>query len=268
MTRKGDILLRLFLIIIQFSFFFNPCFAEEKNYFELPVDSPEARGLSEIQYYKVLSNFFAQYVNLVQDKTGKPFEVKFDWHNNYFGAFAELRENKYSISLWGGMARAEGMTEEVAYTILCHELGHILGGDPKQTIKYSDWASIEGQSDFFATKRCMPHLLKSIKMKTSSISSYAKEICKGNKECETIASASYLTNLFFIKWSYKKNIEVSFEKIFIPEAIDLNLNTYPTEQCRLETMLRGAECLVNKNCERPSCWYPKKLKIPHNELFF
>lgn len=249
---------------------FSSVFANEKrkDYFELPPGDPEAKGLSESAYYKVLGTFMVEYFQLVKSKTGKDFVVSFDWQNKYFGAFAKDEGNKYSISLWGGMSRAEGMTEELAYFILCHELGHILGGNPKQTIPGSDWASSEGQSDFFAAKRCMPHLMKKIPMKKRLASKRTDELCRGNFQCETIASIGKEFINFAQRWSFQNYTEVKLGDIPVEKPKNLLRNVYPTDQCRLETVIQGASCLVNSNCSRPVCWYPDSETKKQDELFF
>ena len=239
-----------------------------KSYFELPPGHPEAKGLKQDQYFKVLGTFMVEYFQLVKNKTGKDFVVNFEWENKYFGAFAKLEEEhkRYSISLWGGMSRAEGMTEELAYFVLCHELGHILAGDPKQTIPGSDWASAEGQSDFFAAKKCMPNLMKKISMKKRFTSARVKKICAGNNECETIASIGFEFVNFAQKWSYQNYSEVSLNEAPHEVVDEMLRNRYPSDQCRLESVIQGASCLVDKNCARPVCWYPKKESKIQNEL--
>lgn len=241
-----------------------------KSYFELKPGDPEALGFKEDQYYKVLGTFMVEYFQLVKNKTGQDFIVNFEWQNNYFGAFAknESEKKRYSISLWGGMSRAEGMTEEVAYFILCHELGHIMAGDPKQTIPGSDWASSEGQSDFFAAKRCLPHLMKKIPLKKRFSSERVKKICAGNNECETIASIGREFVAFAQKWSYQNYNEVNLSAAPSEVVTEMLRNRYPSDQCRLESVIRGASCLVDKNCARPVCWYTKGDSKIQNELFF
>ena len=245
-------------------------FANEKrrDYFELPPGDPEAKGLSESQYYKVLGTFMVEYYQLVKTKTGKDLIINFDWQNKFFGAFAKDEGTKYSISLWGGMSRAEGMTEELAYFILCHELGHILGGNPKQTIPGSDWASSEGQSDFFAAKRCIPYLLKKIPMKKRHASKRTDEICKGDTQCETIASIGKEFINFAQRWSFQNYTEVKLGEIPAEVPKSLLRNVYPSDQCRVETVIQGATCLVNANCSRPVCWYPVTETKTQDEIFF
>lgn len=261
------------LFIFVFASMFVGAHAENnrlKSYFELRPGDPEALGFNEEQYHKVLGTFMVEYHQLVKTKTGHDFAVKFEWQNNYFGAFAqkEADKNRYSISLWGGMSRAEGMTEEVAYFILCHELGHIMAGDPKQTIPGSDWASSEGQSDFFAAKRCLPHLMKKLQFKKRYTSERVKKICAGNQECETIASIGREFVAFAQKWSYQNYTEVNLNTAPSEVPSEMLRNRYPSDQCRLESVIKGASCLVDKNCARPVCWYTKKDSKVQNELFF
>lgn len=262
--------MKKYFIFLFILFFLSSTFANEKrkDYFELPPGDPEALGLNESQYYKVLGTFMVEYFQLVKNKTGKDFVVNFDWQNNYFGAFAKDEGGKYSISLWGGMGRAEGMTEELAYFVLCHELGHILGGNPKQTIPGSDWASSEGQSDFFAAKRCMPHLMKKIPMKKRHASKRTDELCRGNLQCETIASIGKEFINFAKRWSFQNYTEVKLGDLPAEVPRSMLRNVYPSDQCRLETVIQGATCTVNTKCERPVCWYPSSESKIHSELFF
>lgn len=254
----------IFLIIIMSFFTQFSIFAKSerlKTYFEIKPNDPEALGLTSEEYHKILGTFMVEYFQTVKKETGLDFVVNFDWNNNYFGAFAnkEIKNGKpqYAISLWGGMARAEGMTTEVAYLILCHELGHIMAGEPKQTIPGAEWASSEGQSDFFAAKRCMPELMKKIKFKKRFSSSRVKSICRGNQDCETIASIGKEFVEFTQKWSYQNYSDIHFDQAPMEKPKKLLRNVYPSDQCRLESVIQGASCLVDNKCIQPACWYVK-----------
>jgi len=58
--------------------------------------------------------------------------------------------------MFGGLARHETMTPDGFATVVCHELGHHLGGVPKKFSWFGNsWASNEGQADYFGIMKCL-----------------------------------------------------------------------------------------------------------------
>jgi hypothetical protein len=129
-------------------------------------------------------------------------------------AYQERRNGQlyYMIDAFGGLARHPKMTKNAFIAVLCHELGHHIGGAPKYR---ADWASNEGQSDYFATLRCMKKL---------GISSSAP----------ALALSATLADLGGERSPSRSRRDSS--------KVSRTDDSHPSAQCRLDTMDAGRSC--------------------------
>lgn len=132
--------------------------------------------------------------------------------------------NEIFISIWGGMITHPELTQNTLGLLLCHELGHFLGGPP---LKSRDgWSSTEGQADYFSSAKCAKTLLMS--------------------EADFIEAALRLVKIY---------AQVAREALPSIERCDQSVVTrtnygYPKSQCRLDTLMAGWQ-----GRERPRCWF-------------
>jgi hypothetical protein len=124
--------------------------------------------------------------------------------------------------MYGGLARYPGMTEMGFQIVLCHEIGHHLGGQPTYN-QGRDWASVEGQSDYWATLSCM---------KTLGLDSMAG----------SLVTASVLARLSGDRTPSRSTRDTS--------KVRTTYEGHPRAQCRLDTMDWGREAKP-----RPGCWF-------------
>src|SRR5690606_13527496 len=112
------------------------------------------------QFEEVIKRFTKIWSSKVESDYGKKLIVEHDWNNTRVNASATRdRDFNFVIKVSGAMAKQKGMDEDALLFILCHELGHHLGGAPKKKRGESDidsWSSAEGQADYFAAKECLP----------------------------------------------------------------------------------------------------------------
>ena len=169
-------------------------------------------------------------------------------------------ENKviHAIYLMGGFARQSFMTLDGLALTACHEIGHGIGGAPKKeaTRLTPIPSSTEGQSDYFATKVCLPVVFKYLKQtKKPRFNRSIENLCRRQVRynlnlCKRMLSAVSVD----IAWFRSYGEYVSFDRR--SNYIEVELNTapdyYPEAQCRLDTMVDG---VLGK--ERPECWFPK-----------
>lgn len=197
-------------------------------------------------------------------KEGKEIVLFLDWSTPYFSAWATHPDDKYQINFWGGFARIPGMLTETWEFVVCHEIGHILGGKPRIDIKDSRWASAEGQSDHFAVNKCLPFYYKTYN-KTDFDSrkslpfelSNCLEAYEQNIEqniCMKIlrAGRGFIDVLGYLSLD-THNADY---RTPAPPTIELLNKGYPSSQCRLDIFVQGSLCL-KRECERSSCWYKK-----------
>ena len=164
---------------------------------------------------------------------------------------------EHRIYLMGGFARLAGMTPDGLALTGCHEIGHGIAGAPKkdEAMGMGYQASMEGQSDYYATKDCLAVVFKYLNelRPVNSTPTYEKLCAKQTKHdsntCLRLLTAMEADQAFF-----KNNGDsVSFDRFSTTVATELNTEPsfYPEAQCRFDTMINGILDL-----ERPECWYP------------
>lgn len=221
-----------------------------------------------------LMSFLTQtYTKLIQDNSvsaGAQNQLSWDfnWSQNYLGAGSSLNQHKFTIMLYGGYVRAEGMSFELLAVTLCHELGHYLGGEPKQVFNgIKDWSLSEGQSDYFAARECLPKVYQFFKNKKNYL-----KITLTKSEQDIFCSVSNLDIRQQCLWSMSAALEFakfahhyfdrdsqvpSVLKKANEEPSSSLVSVYPTTQCRLDTYITASRCAAGEVsfCQRPRCWY-------------
>ncbi|MFN8790940.1 MAG: M48 family metalloprotease [Bdellovibrionales bacterium] len=211
----------------------------------IQVRSAEANNLTEEQYNQILQAFRNLYGPLFAEK-----ELEFDlvgsWQSATVNAYADRAGRTARVTIFGGIARHKAITPDGLAAVICHEIGHHLGGAPKVRGWGSNpWASNDGQSDYFATLKCLRRYFKTF--------STAQNVA--------------IVNRLFQRRSFMAD----------PSVVNVTSDRHPPAQCRLDTFFRGALCPIpeiedvhNQNpyigtCSavngapelyhRPRCWF-------------
>lgn len=203
-------------------------------------------AINQIQTQEVMDQLFSLYENDLQKTL--PFRAQLKWESNKAQASVGKNDKEVHATVHGGLARLKNMTKDSLALILCHEIGHILGGAPmvQPSRKYSS----EAQSDYFANKTCFK---KYMKINTSQFENILTDsemrLCKSKEvNCFRHLSAIKSESLSFKEagLDYPSSLLTRSNKL---ASITL-YNDYPDSICRQETAIMGA---LGK--ERPSCWY-------------
>jgi hypothetical protein len=230
--------------------------------FDWPVGKEGESPVTYENYQQVIQDLIAQNIYAVIAQYGKPVVINDQWDTNYFGAGSLQREGFFDIMLTGGYARSPGNSVQILALTVCHEMGHILGGEPRQSsqVAGSEWASAEGQADFYAASVCLPLYFKNHPEQIPAADESVKKICGGNNICEAIAQTGemyiHFAGTYFpdLKGDVDPQIETP-----APPAAELIRDSYPSFQCRLDTFVTGALCqsgVVAGDCKAPRCWNP------------
>ncbi len=257
-----------------------------KNDIIVPM-SMTADGISEKEYEEVLSRTEKVFGPIISTKHNAKLVVERDWSDGEFNAYATQQGNNWIIHFYGGLARAKGMSPEGFAVVVCHELGHHVGGAPKIKSFYpgSAWASNEGQSDYYATLRCLKQLWTPEEnadfVKNQKIDTIAKKSCEAahnnveeqNYCMRATSGALALTTAFNIVTKSKTPLSLDTPDQKVVKRID---DSHPQSQCRLDTYYQGALCNADVNIDldnkdprvgtcasengaksgtRPLCWY-------------
>ncbi len=257
----------------------------EENEMYIGVDDKASNDMTEARFNKILDRVEKIYAPIVQ-KMGAKLMVSRNWDDGTVNAYAQQQGKTWKISMFGGLARHETVTDDAFALVACHEMGHHLGGAPKKKSFFgSAWASNEGQADYFGNSKCLRKYMEKDNnvriVKRRKINKYAAKKCAANFETEddvalcirgAMAGMS-LANLFRALRKLEKPLR--FETPDSGQVSKTNDN-HPAPQCRLDTYFQGALCSIDayidvdqkdpligtcnrvdghKDGLRPLCWY-------------
>jgi hypothetical protein len=210
-------------------------------------ESPTAGGIAKADFDEVLDKVQAHYGPIVAAKGGSLSIVR-KWSDGTVNAFAERQGNTWIIEMYGGFARHPAVTKDGFMAVACHEMGHHIGGAP---LYRGDWASIEGQSDYFSTLKCLRRIFEREDNKkvldTMTLDPEAVRLCKsqhGSQQDELICVRSTMAGLSLA--AVLADGGSTMPKLTTPDKSQVN-NTYlahPDAQCRLDTLFEAALCKV------------------------
>lgn len=210
-----------------------------------------------------------------------------EWDDNTVNAFASRpTEGEFHIHVPGGIVRAKGMSKDSLALVLCHELGHHLGGAPRTNL-FNGWPAAEGQADYWATSKCLKKYFFELKNEDVDVASNVPD--RIMKDCNKIYSdfpsmkicvRSILAAIdfsVFLNQLPSTKVPVKMETPDSKVVKGTNINDYPRPQCRFDTLYQGALCNISFNdltsntdpsvasCmdqnqlgARPKCWFANK----------
>lgn len=236
---------------------------------------------------------FSEIIKLVKDVYTPVFAEKDavlvihpHWADDTVNANANTWGKRWVINIYGGIARHPLNTEDGFTLVLCHELGHFVGGPPKVDRKV--WASNEGQADYFGAMKCMRRILEkednegivakmSVDLEASRKCDQVYNRSSDRAICKRIAMAGKALGHVLGSLHGKTNLSFSTPDTSVVAVTNEN---HPDPQCRMDTYFQGILC--NKsydqdidnadprvgNCIasegynlglRPRCWYAPTL---------
>lgn len=240
-------------------------------------------GVSEHDFNVVTSTLHKLYAPKIKEKGNVEFVMNADWQDATVNAYATREVATWTVHVAGGIARGKGMTKDSLALIVCHEIGHHLGGAPR-TFLYDGWPSAEGQADYWASSKCLKNYYKELANEEIKLDSTIPEKiiseCSFNfkayseiKVCVRTLLAS-LDFANFLNALPDAKAPVSLDASDTRQVKGTNTNNYPRPQCRFDTLYQGALCDVgsdvatsdsdakighcndiSKPGARPRCWY-------------
>ncbi len=176
--------------------------------------------LTGAEFNQIIKDVVGIYQNEIEAQYGV-IKFNIDWESDVENASVSYDEDIVRFSLHGGFPRKYKLTSDAYAITICHEIGHLLAGEPKvfPTKKYS----AEAQADYFATSKCLPRVFNNDK----------------NRALKAIADSISI---------YGPGASLSLQSSEIVEFT--NVNDYPSGQCRIDTLMAG----LNGD-KRPACWF-------------
>lgn len=240
-------------------------------------------GLSQDEFNQVIDNAFSVMAPEIKKGLNKTLIIEKRWSDATVDAYATRDDdNNPVIVMNGGLARHPQMTKDAFLLLICHELGHHLGGAPKILRGNSGlrgWSSAEGQADYFATSKCLPQFFKSgIDIKSFDIDmdpgnyKIALSKCRDNACARGTLAGLAVSNVFASLVAGTPEPKLTAND---STKVSKTFYNHPNPQCRLDTYLSGANCdlglevpfdavdpkvgaCVKDNGARPACWFQAK----------
>lgn len=192
-------------------------------------------------------------------------------------------EGVWQIEVYQSMLDLKSQSIQTLGMMLCHEVGHFLGGEPYVIGRQLTPAvrqrapkqmSCEGEADYFSTSVCFRKLAKLVaelklekafegELNNECYLSFStngdREICLSGLKIARDLAIVYQDILTVM------GFPTTFQNRFDPSVSDRTLNyvgEYPTLECRYQTLVHGLLCAEKENGEcldprwmRPLCWF-------------
>lgn len=234
------------LIILLFFYTFSIFACDSEGYFfpknnlKIPV-AEKNLGISQEQFNSIIDEFQKIYSPIFKER-GSNFKINKNWNSPLVNARAHRRRMTRFVTMFGGMARHPEMNELGFALVICHEIGHHLGGAPKADPIMSG----EGQSDYFASTKCMRRYFRTKQFEKENNDSYAMEKCslvyKNEKDIEhcvlTAKGGISLSRIFAVL----TDVEMPNLDTPDPNIARRTNSRHAGAQCRLDTYFAGALC--------------------------
>ena len=214
---------------------------------KIPIDSKFQNGMSEQTFKSILKKIELIYKPVVKARKRR-LKIINKWKDDTVNANAAQVRKTYKVTVYGGLARHPLTTEDSLLLVICHELGHHLGGAPRKGISPKYWASAEGQADYWASMKCMRRVLLSEDNQNIISKMIIDPIVK--TKCENvfqdlnkaaICMRSAMASLSLAKLLAEDKEVISFS---LPDQniVVRTTTLHPDPQCRLDTYFQGALC--------------------------
>ncbi len=248
-----------------------------------PTD-PAPHSIDKITFHRILDEISNIYQPIFKQR-GMKFKIVSEWDSNQFNAFASRGEPESVryVTMYGGLASSPFMTEDGLRMVACHEIGHHLGGAPTYS-ESMNWASAEGEADYWGTLKCMRIVLSYQDnvawVRRHPIDSFAQMACFRNFQTpndQAICMRSVVAGL-----ALARGLDFSTRPNYTKpsrEKVAVTMEGHPDPQCRLDTYVAASLCPISpayelnqypqykafcdprhvrqSNGVRPSCWYSK-----------
>jgi len=250
-----------------------------KNDAWIGADSKVRSEITEERFNAIIDEITDFYKPIFEEK-GANLIVGKRWDDGTVNAYARRAGDDWHIVMFGGLARHVETTEDGFALVVCHELGHHIGGSP---IKGSSWASNEGQSDYWATLKCFRNYVQNHDNDEIVAGLDVPEIV--SNQCDSdfedvdrrlICKRSAMGGLSLGRLLASFNgDEIAFDTPS-DSVVTTTYNAHPKAQCRLDTYYQGSLCAISHDSDvddedatigtcnrvenhesglRPLCWF-------------
>lgn len=216
-------------------------------------DTGRVANITEQRFNQIIDEVMAVWTPVAAAK-GIKLTVEKRWSDPTVNASASQSGKTWMVNMYGGLARRPEVTEDGFALVVCHELGHHFGG--YSFYGRTDWASAEGESDFFATNVCAKYIWGKEQQRNSLyrrlrgtppvVQQACDAVWNGNANAQawcirTALGGHSLATLLHSIGGRQAAPPPSFDT---PDksVVTKTSVSHPKAQCRLDTYFSGALC--------------------------
>jgi hypothetical protein len=212
--------------------------------------------LTEETFRETVS-FFRETYTPIMHQAGGQFRIQAEWRDNRHAAWSAISGNQWRMWLFGGMARHPALTLDGYKAVICHEIGHFLGGEPRT----AQGVSAEAQADYYAAESCLPYIWHEDPSTNAPATDRNPTLPQAivdrcNDAWSDDSRAQICQRSLRAGWT-TLNMNASIREIEAPNFLtpdtqeaSATILGYPSLQCRLDTFVAGATGMP-----RPHCWF-------------
>lgn len=250
----------------------------------IPVGKTNGLTMTEGRFNEIIDQISAPYSPIINARGGK-LVVDRNWDNGTVNAYATRIGTQWKVAMFGGLARHPKITDDGFSLVMCHELGHHLGGHPYMKMFFwNAWNSNEGQADYFGALKCLRKIWeKDDNQKIVSQMELPKTLVQTCQKPFNTASEVALCERSGMAGLTLANVLADLSKQDAPtfdtpdqRVVKSTFDRHPASQCRLDTYFAASVCEkkvsdeisdannLNGVCTtkggqtlgvRPLCWY-------------
>lgn len=214
-------------------------------------------NISEAEFRQIIDKIQSVYSPIVS-RFGGRLSINSNWSDDTPNAGADQMLGQWKIMLTGGLARQPAMTHDAYTLVICHEMGHHLGGfafAPAQLPFLPTWAADEGQADYFSTFVCAKKLWQADEAKNAEFRASASAQVK--TKCDAVWSHITEQDLCYRTLAAVQaltTVMADLMKVPVPnldtpdpKEVSQTSHEHPAAQCRMDTTSQAALCLARFN---------------------
>jgi len=210
-------------------------------------------GVPADRVNQIVSHFNETFKDIVSLEGGD-LNVSVNWDWEGFDAHANQVKTpdgrlRWEILIYGGIPKNPDLTADSLELVLCHELGHHLGGFPLDG--FEKWRALEGEADYFAAQACLRKLWSGSPNENASFRDTVIPIVKTKCDeawhdtdaqnlCYRINNAAQKTLLLLSNLNHTPPPQFDTPETKVTPVTDTY--SHGTPQCRLDTFFNASLC--------------------------
>ena len=215
----------------------------------IPDNGGPTASMAKAKFDEVLNRIEQVYAPIVKQKGGI-LRVQRKWSDGTVNAYADRNGRIWKIVMFGGFARHPAVTADGFMAVACHEMGHHLGGVPKYG---RNWASVEGESDYFANLKCLRRVFEQDDNKkiveSMQVDPIAVRDCQAehtSQQDQYVCIRAVMAALSVAKVLAEDAPSNPKPALDTPDRTQVNQtnDNHPAGQCRLDTLFEASLCKV------------------------